>query len=158
MTKTKTKRPYILRTTNPKVKEFQQLLKSKHTTHTLSIIEQHRDILIDAILCYFHTLSQPQDIMIQTRGSTSSLARYTLYLLLREYGYTLAAISYTLSRSPATIIQGIELFNKSVIDNPENPEYTNPYMKRKADIPKPALLRALKQLREFNEELKHLED
>ena len=149
-----TKRAYIHKTLSPKVKEFQAASRSAHKLQVCHIVDKHRDILIDAMLCYFHTLSNPNDILLQTKGAASSIARFTLYTLLREYGHTLASISYSLNRSPATIIQGIENFEKTIIDNPDTLTYTNSYMQKHADIPKLALLHALKQLRLFNDELK----
>lgn len=146
-------RTYVHKTFSQEVRNYQTLLKEREKHLTLTIIDTHRDILIDAMLCYFHTLSKPSDILIQTKGATSSLARYVLYTLLREQGYTLAAIAYTLNRNPATIVQGIEHLQNFIIDNPNNPDYSNLHMQKNAEIPKPDLLRALTQLRTFNKEI-----
>lgn len=136
-----------------KLKEYRKALKSTQDRFTTNLAIQHRDLLIDAILYYFHTLKTPNDILLQTQKGTSSLARFVLYVLMREAGFTLATIAVALNRNPATVTLGILHFLNEIIDKPTNPEYTNAYMGKYAEIPKPALIEALIQLRTFNEEL-----
>lgn len=148
-----TLRTYSHKTFSPKVQAFQAQLRASQKEYSLTLAQQHKDILCDALLCYFHTLESANDILLQTHGATSSLARFTLYYLLRDFGHTLQAIACATNRSPTTVLQGIETLEKTIIDKPNDQTYSNSYMQRHAELPKSALLHAIRVLKNFNEEL-----